>query len=78
MGILHGDIHSSSIKSMFYTETAGAAWPSVKDVFDNQMHTPQHRASEIKWQEARGCHKQNWIFVSSDLHNWQLIRQAES
>lgn len=59
MGILCGDIHSSSVKSVFYTETAGAAWPSVTEVFDNQMHTLQHGASEIKWQEARGCHKQN-------------------
>lgn len=59
MGILCAVIYSSSIKSVFYTDTAGAAFPSVRDGIDNQMHTLQQRASELKWQEARGCHKQS-------------------
>jgi len=59
MGILCAVIYSSSIKSMFYTETAGAAFPSVRGGFENQMHPLQQRASEFKWQEARGCHKRS-------------------
>lgn len=54
---------------MFYTETAGAAFPSARDGFDNQMRTLQQRASELKWQEARGCHKHAECFFSSNLHN---------
>lgn len=64
---------------MFYTETAGAAFPSARDGFDNQMRTLQQRASELKWQEARGCHKHaECFFFQICITNRQLIRKAES
>lgn len=59
MGILCAVVYSYSIKSVFYAETAGAAFPSVRDGIDDQIRTLQQRANELKWQEARGCHKQS-------------------
>lgn len=59
LGILCAVIYSSSMKSMFYTETAGVAFPSVRDGCDNQMHALPERGSGPKWHDAKGCHKQS-------------------